>query len=193
MGWRPKNLTDGSAIHDDVAGEIAALSLVTAASSDHVLIEDASDSNNKKRVAASDFLSGGGGGGQLTLLAATGSTIPTSTVTSIPYSSELRDDGNWHDNSTNNSRVTVGATGEYLVQYSAFWDANGTGLRITQLLVNGTGNPVGGQKNASGSANMIQSGGAPLQLTSGDYVELQAFQNSGANRTVDTRLSVLAV
>jgi hypothetical protein len=53
---------DPDAIHDNVAGEIAALNLVTAASGDHVLIEDASDSNNKKRVAASDFLSGGGGG-----------------------------------------------------------------------------------------------------------------------------------
>lgn len=53
--------TDSDAIHDNVAGEISALTLVTAASGDHVLIEDASDSNNKKRVAASDFLAGGGG------------------------------------------------------------------------------------------------------------------------------------
>lgn len=48
-----------TAIHDDEAGEISALSLVTVASGDHVLIEDASDSNNKKRIAASDFLAGG--------------------------------------------------------------------------------------------------------------------------------------
>lgn len=55
--------TDTNAIHDNVASEISALTLVTAASGDHVLIEDASDSNNKKRVAASDFLGGSGGGG----------------------------------------------------------------------------------------------------------------------------------
>lgn len=54
--------SDADAIHDNVAGEIAALTLVTAASGDHVLVEDASDSNAKKRVAASDFLGGGGGG-----------------------------------------------------------------------------------------------------------------------------------
>lgn len=47
---------DGSAIHDDTPGEIAALVLVTAAGGDHVLIEDASDANNKKRVAVSDFI-----------------------------------------------------------------------------------------------------------------------------------------
>lgn len=52
---------DGSAIHDNEAGEIAALSVVTADAADHLLIEDADDSNNKKRVLASDFLGGGGG------------------------------------------------------------------------------------------------------------------------------------
>ena len=51
---------DADAIHDNVASEISALSLVTAVAGDHVLVEDASDSNNKKRVLASDFLGGGG-------------------------------------------------------------------------------------------------------------------------------------
>ncbi|HSG63070.1 MAG TPA: hypothetical protein VLA24_16725, partial [Pseudomonadales bacterium] len=50
---------DADAIHDNVAGEIAALTLVTAAAGDHILIEDASDSNNKKRIAASDLLGAG--------------------------------------------------------------------------------------------------------------------------------------
>ena len=49
----PRN--DPDAIHDNVAGEIAALSLVTAAAADHLLIEDAGDSNNKKRIAVSDL------------------------------------------------------------------------------------------------------------------------------------------
>ena len=51
--------SDTDAIHDNVAGEISALPLVTAASGDHILIEDASDSDEKKRVAASDFLAAG--------------------------------------------------------------------------------------------------------------------------------------
>jgi len=50
--------TDGNAIHDNVAGEIAALTTVTAASGDYVLIEDVSDSNNKKKVLVSDFTGG---------------------------------------------------------------------------------------------------------------------------------------
>lgn len=52
--------TDPSAIHDDVAGEIAALTQVTPAVADHLLIEDASDTNNKKRIEVGD-LSGVGG------------------------------------------------------------------------------------------------------------------------------------
>jgi hypothetical protein len=53
---------DTTAIHKATAGEIAAMSLVTVAAGDHIVIEDASDSNNKKRIAASDLIGGGGGG-----------------------------------------------------------------------------------------------------------------------------------
>ena len=47
---------DPDAVHVNIAGEIAAISQVTAASGDYVIIEDASDSFNKKRVNVSDFL-----------------------------------------------------------------------------------------------------------------------------------------
>lgn len=57
-GW---TATDADAIHDNVAGEIAALTLVTVDAADHILIEDASDANNKKRITASDLLAGAGG------------------------------------------------------------------------------------------------------------------------------------
>jgi hypothetical protein len=48
--------TDAYAIHDNVAAEISALTAVTAAATDVVLIEDASDSWNKKKVALSDLI-----------------------------------------------------------------------------------------------------------------------------------------
>lgn len=51
--------TDPNAIHDNVAGEIAALTTATVASGDFVLIEDVSDSNNKKKAVASDFFGSG--------------------------------------------------------------------------------------------------------------------------------------
>jgi len=48
--------TDAAAIHDNVAGEIAALTGVSAASNDQLLIEDASASNVKRSVLVSSIL-----------------------------------------------------------------------------------------------------------------------------------------
>lgn len=53
--------TDADAIHDNVAGEIAAITnKATPVNGDLILIEDSADSNNKKHVLASNFLSGSG-------------------------------------------------------------------------------------------------------------------------------------
>jgi hypothetical protein len=53
---------DGSAIHDDTAGEIAAVALkATPVSGDFLLIEDSADSNNKKRITVGTLPTGGGG------------------------------------------------------------------------------------------------------------------------------------
>jgi hypothetical protein len=48
--------TESELIGSAIAGQIAALTLVSAATGDHILIEDSSDSNNKKRIVADDVL-----------------------------------------------------------------------------------------------------------------------------------------
>ncbi len=53
---------DSNAIHDDEAGEINALTGVTAASNDVVIIEDYGDSFNKKKVTAQSIADLGAGG-----------------------------------------------------------------------------------------------------------------------------------
>src|SRR5690606_11938478 len=54
--------TDGSAIHDNVSGEIAALTeKTTPANSDWLLVEDSEDSNNKKKVQVGNLPGGTGG------------------------------------------------------------------------------------------------------------------------------------
>ena len=53
--------SDTTAIHDNVAGEIAAITnKATPVNGDLILIEDSADSNNKKHVLASNFLAGSG-------------------------------------------------------------------------------------------------------------------------------------
>lgn len=52
----------GDAIHDNVAGEIAAITEKgVPASGDFLLIEDSADSNNKKRIQVGNLPTGGGG------------------------------------------------------------------------------------------------------------------------------------
>lgn len=52
--------TDPDAIHDNVAGEIAAITAkATPVSGDFLLIEDSADSNNKKRITIGDLPGGG--------------------------------------------------------------------------------------------------------------------------------------
>jgi hypothetical protein len=54
--------SDTTAIHDNVSGEILAVTLKgVPIGADMILIEDSADSNNKKRIAISTLPSGGGG------------------------------------------------------------------------------------------------------------------------------------
>jgi hypothetical protein len=60
-GWVPDG-ADATAIHDDTAGEINAISEKgTPVSGDWLLIEDSADSNNKKKVQVGNLPTGGGG------------------------------------------------------------------------------------------------------------------------------------
>lgn len=119
--------SDADAIHDNVAGEIAALTLVTAASGDHVLVEDASDSNNKKRVAASDFLGGGSGGGTTW-----GDSIPSGNAPGGTYDEEF--DGASHGlTAVETSAATYTLTGDALLAKQTTSDLRGLVKSIDTL------------------------------------------------------------
>lgn len=69
--------TDNDAIHDNVAGEIAALTeKVSPASADLLIIEDSADSNNKKKVQIGN-LPGGGSSNEFSFNLAAGADIAT--------------------------------------------------------------------------------------------------------------------
>ena len=61
--------TDGDAIHDNVAGEINAITeKTTPVNADLIVIEDSEDSYNKKKVQAGNLPGGGGSSGAMTLI-----------------------------------------------------------------------------------------------------------------------------
>jgi hypothetical protein len=115
-------------------------------------------------------------------------SLTTGTWTTLSLNSEDWDSDGFHDTSTNNSRLTVptGAGGKYLLAASVQFASNSAGLRGVRFLKGGT-TVVGGLdlRNATSStANFIVS--AVVNLSAGDYVELQAFQSSGGNLNVET-------
>jgi len=59
--------------------------------------------------------------------------IPNSTITVLDWGAEDWDTDTMHDNSTNNSRLTVNTAGKYLVTLNVIWESNNTGAR--QLLI----------------------------------------------------------
>jgi archaellum component FlaG (FlaF/FlaG flagellin family) len=114
----------------------------------------------------------------------------TTTFVSLSMNTEQVDSENGHSTTVNNSRYTCQVAGWYWVQATCSIGP-GAGNRSLQLAVNGatvpgttiiqvapSGNSWGGQT----------SGWLPLNV--GDYLELQAWQNSGAslNTNVGTGL-----
>lgn len=104
-------------------------------------------------------------------------------VTALSLNSEDFDTDGYHDNTTNNSRLTVPTTGYYRVTGHVQCGVNG--LSLIGLRVNGStmvrGTAVSGVSNASSKHVTTQI----MALTAGDYVELWAYQGSSES-TGDT-------
>ena len=109
-------------------------------------------------------------------------TIGNATWTNVPYEAENFDTTSFHDNSTNNTRMTIptGKDGKYLVTANLSFDSNASGIRASMIRKNGADYTKGVWIGAfSESASLVAS--ATLDLVAGDYVEMQVFQNSGGN------------
>jgi hypothetical protein len=102
----------------------------------------------------------------------------------VPFDTERFDTNGYHDNSTNNSRLTVpsGKEGKYWISFAASWAANTNGDRAVSIRKNGstylcTAN-IRASTASSGTTAYAQT---ILDLAVGDYVEMDAFQGSNGN------------
>jgi hypothetical protein len=109
-------------------------------------------------------------------------SVPDNAFTSVTYTTEDLDSHYGHSNTTNTSRYTAPVTGVY--EFSGGvgfalnaagargcrWTKNGTELSGSQILLPTTGGLVN---------TMVPARTISLRLTAGDYVQLQAYQNSG--------------
>lgn len=90
----------------------------------------------------------------------------------------------YHDNSTNNSRLTVptGLAGKYMINGTFAWSGSSTGKRYIGILLNGTTAIAQTGINVAQESSTIS---VLYNLAEGDYVELQAWQDSGIDRSTN--------
>mgnify|MGYP002143155601 CR=1 FL=1 len=109
-------------------------------------------------------------------------TISNATATIIDWNSERLDTNAFHDNATNNTRITIpsGYAGKYLITWQWGFNFNASGYRQVQILLNGSQLPQ--------SYNLVTMNGYTTQsaaivypLSVGDYLQLEVTQNSGGS------------
>lgn len=113
---------------------------------------------------------------------ATSQAIADSTFTILNFNTESYDTNSYHDNSTNNSRLTIPTTGYYSLTAQVMFEGNTNGGRIIQIYKNGTtaltyfsGN-YGGFTSDTSFLTTIN-----VNATAGDYFEVRVRQSSGVS------------
>jgi hypothetical protein len=114
----------------------------------------------------------------------TAQSLANNVYVPLTFTSETIDRDNGHSNITNTSRYTAQTAGYYLFNGVIQYASNVTGARRALWQVNGTA-PTGGGGFFQTSSTLIAGTASVVAppffyyLAVGDYVELNAFQNSG--------------
>ena len=108
-------------------------------------------------------------------------SLTSSAWTALTYDQSVFDSYGGHSNSTNNSRYTAQVAGWYLVFGCACFAANATNQRGAAVAKNGTRiqGAAGFTQTTSLLSPATPSPPTIAFLNAGDYVEVQAYQNSG--------------
>ncbi len=107
-------------------------------------------------------------------------SIPNGVWTTLTFNSETYDQDTCHDPSTNPSRLTAHTAGKYMITGHVYFDLDLglSGGRDIAIRLNGTTNIAIISLNASYYTGYSIS--TIMDLAVNDYVELRAYQNSGA-------------
>jgi len=113
----------------------------------------------------------------------TGTSVSNATWTAIPLALETYDTSTFHDNVTNNSRMTVPAdkAGYYQINAQGLWNTNTTGSRQIAIYKNGSVAIYGVLPASAASGDIVSSVIFTLNLAVSDYVQMYAYQNSGGS------------
>ena len=113
-------------------------------------------------------------------------TLSNDTDTDITFNAEDYDTNAFHDNTTNNQRITIpsGKAGKYILQTIIIFAANGTGVRDVAFLKNGA--TILGSMLAPALSSFSQRVEHIWigELAVSDYITVKVNQNSGGNLNV---------
>jgi hypothetical protein len=112
-------------------------------------------------------------------------TIATSAQTAVTWDGEVFDTNSFHDNVTNNSRVTIpsGKAGKYLITTMINYVNGGGSIRSLNIYKNGVAsNDVAFPNNAVSNCVAVHS--VVMDLAVADYIQIFTLQNSGGNLNV---------
>ena len=106
-----------------------------------------------------------------------------SVLTAIAFNSERWDTDGYHDTVSNNSRLTIpaGRAGKYLISGTIRFATNSTGYRVLAINLNGTTQLAVWTITAINGDVSALTISTIYNLAETDYVELQAYENTGAN------------
>jgi hypothetical protein len=109
--------------------------------------------------------------------------VSNATYTTIGYNQENYDTDGFHDNSTNNSRITIpaGKAGKYEIFAVIIFDNSTVGNR--NMILNKNGGAVLLNYGSAASGRNTQTLYTVETLAVGDYLEIQAYQSCGGALT----------
>jgi hypothetical protein len=111
----------------------------------------------------------------------TDQSISNTTFTIVNFGGENFDTNTFHDNTTNNSRLTIpsGKDGYYLITSVIQFGSNDTGFRAVVLKKNGSDYQNMSWVDADSGNNIWTSASATISCVATDYLQIEVYQNSG--------------
>jgi len=142
--------------------------VLTADSTQTLGLKWAAVSGGASFVGASAYLSGN-------------QSIANASYVALQFGSENFDTDGFHDNTTNNTRMTIpsGKAGKYSINCLVSWGTNGVGDRKIGIAKNGSIIMYPARINPCTVDDTAITGSVILDLIVGDYIEIYAAQASG--------------
>jgi len=148
---------------------------LTAGTNGRVLVADSTAGTGLKYAPAANFHGA-------YVYKSTTQAIANNTEVAVTFDSEITDTDGYHDNVTNNTRLTIpaGLGGSYAVTGTIAYTGNATGVRYVVIKKNGNIFYYTVLNNA-GTVECIFQATQVIPLAAGDYVEMFAIQVSGGS------------